>query len=491
MQLEFDALMTNRTWELVPRPRSANVVGCKWTFRIKKKPDGSVERYKARLVAKGFNQEEGVDYFDTFSPVIKPTTIRVILSIAVTRNWKLRQVDIDNAFLNGDLSETIYMDQPQGFVDSNRSSYVCKLKKALYGLKQSPRAWFQKLQHSLLQHGFKPCISDVSLFIKHHGSDVVYVLVYVDDLIITGSNSVFIDNFVKYLNSVFSLKDLGDLNFFLGIEVHRSSSSLFLSQRKYILDLLDRSNMMGAKPIASPAEPGSRLCVGGDPLTDPHLYRSIVGALQYVTITRPEISYSVNRVCQFMHSPSDHHWAAVKRILRYLKGTIDDGLLFRPSRDSRLVCFADAGWASDPDDCRSQHGFSIYFGGNLVSWSSRKQKVVARSSTEAEYRAIAFASAELIWLRQLLQEMSMSSVQAPILLCDNISATFLTANPVFHQRSKHIKIDYHFVREQVQSGELVVRHIKSVDQIADIFTKAVGTSRFKNLRFKLLVRNRP
>ncbi|KAJ9552510.1 hypothetical protein OSB04_016555 [Centaurea solstitialis] len=354
MQLEFDALMFNRTWELVPRPPATNVVGNKWIFRIKRKSDGTIERYKARLVAKGFNQEEGVDYFDTIRPVIKPTTIRLVLSIAVTNNWPLRQVDVNNAFLNGDLSETVYMDQPQGFVASDRSTYVCKLKKALYGLKQAPRAWFQTLQKSLIQHGFKPCISDTSLFIKRHGSDVVYVLIYVDDLIITGSNSSFIDELVKYLNSVFSLKDLGDLNYFLGIEVHRSSSSLLLSQRRYILDLLERSKMTGAKPIASPAEPGSRLYLGGDPMNNPALYRSIVGALQYVTITRPEIAYSVNRVCQFMHNPSEHHWTAVKRILRYLKGTLDLGLIFRPSSDSKLVCFTDAGWISDPDDCRSQ-----------------------------------------------------------------------------------------------------------------------------------------
>ncbi|CAH9095526.1 unnamed protein product, partial [Cuscuta europaea] len=247
--------------------------------------------------------------------------------------------------------------------------------------------------------------------------------------------------------------------------------------------------MADAKPISAPAEPASRLQATGDPFSDPHLYRSIVGALQYVTITRPEISYSVNRVCQFMHKPTLTHWSAVKRILRYLKGTISNGLAFGKMRDSSLVTFTDAGWASDPDDCRSQHGFSVYYGGNLVSWSSRKQQVVSRSSTEAEYRAIAFAAAELIWIRQLLQEMGTPFTPPPIILCDNLSATFLTANPVFHQRSKHIKIDFHFVREQVQSGALVVRHVRSIDQVADIFTKAVGTTRFQALCRRLLVRS--
>ncbi|CAM8993769.1 unnamed protein product [Rhodiola kirilowii] len=382
------------------------------------------------------------------------------------------------------------MDQPQGFVAPDKPMHVCKLRKALYGLKQAPRNWFQKLTGSLILHGFKASVSDPSLFVKTNGSHVVYVLIYVDDLIITGSHATFIDDFVRLLNRDFSLKDLGNLHYFLGIEIHRSKSSIHLSQQKYICDILERSHMSGAKPISSPAEPGSRLTTSGDPLSDPALYRRIVGALQYVTITRPEISYAVNRVCQFMHNPTESHWCAVKRILRYLKGTSSSGLVLHKARDSCLIAFSDAGWASDPDDCRSQHGFAIYFGGNLVSWSSRKQKVVSRSSTEAEYRAIAFTAAELIWIQQLLQEMAITIQKPPILLCDSLSATFLSANPVLHQRSKHIKIDYHFVREQVASKDLIVRHVRSLDQIADIFTKAVGNHHFRTLRDKLHVRSR-
>ncbi|CAH9115485.1 unnamed protein product [Cuscuta epithymum] len=249
--------------------------------------------------------------------------------------------------------------------------------------------------------------------------------------------------------------------------------------------------MHDARPIVSPAEPGSRLSNSGDPMAEPNLYRSVVGALQYVTITRPEISYAVNRVCQFMHAPTDIHWQAVKRILRYLKGTISTGLHLRPCTDNRLVAFSDAGWASDIDDCRSQHGFAIYYGGNLISWASKKQHVVAKSSTEAEYRAIAFTSTELIWIQQLLRELQAPLNIPPILLCDNLSATYMVANPVFHQRSKHIKIDYHFVREQVADGSLIVRHVPALDQIADIFTKAVGNSRFTSLRSKLHVDQSP
>ncbi|WMV12772.1 hypothetical protein MTR67_006157 [Solanum verrucosum] len=330
---------------------------------IKSKVDGSIECHKARLEAKGFHQDEGVDYFDTFSPVVKPTTVRLILSLAMTNKWYVQQLDINNVFLNGDLSEKVFMEQPKGFVDPHRSHFVCKLNKALYGFKQAPRAWINKLKAFLLGIGFRSCLSDSSLFVQQASKHTTYVLVYVDDLIITGSDSDFITIFIYILDQQFSLKDLGSLNYFLGIEVSPSSNGIILSQS------------------------------------------SVVGAFQYVTITRPEISYAINRVCQFMQSPTIAHWSTVKRILRYLKGSIHDGLLLRPMSDSSLVAFSDAGWISDLDDSRSQHGFALFYGGNLISWSSRKQKVVTRSSTEAEYRALAFATTELSWVQQLISEL--------------------------------------------------------------------------------------
>ncbi|WMV40073.1 hypothetical protein MTR67_033458 [Solanum verrucosum] len=490
MQIEFLALIRNKTWTLVPLPSNSNIVGCKWVYRIKRKVDGSIERHKARLVAKGFHQEEGVVYFDTFSPVVKPTTVRLILSLAVTNKWSVRQLDINNAFLNDDFFDQVFMEQPKGFVDLHRPHFVCKLNKALYGLKQAPRAWFNKLKAFLLGIGFLSCLSDSSLFVQQASKHTTYVLVYVDDLIITGSDSDFITTFIHILNQQFSLKDLGSLYYFLGIEVSPSSNGIILSQGSYICDLLRRTNMADAKHISNPTEPGSRLILSGDPLSDAHLYRSVVGALQYVTITRPEISYAVNRVCQFMQSPTVAHWSAIKRILRYLKGSIHDGLLLRPMSDSSLVTFSDAGWISDPDDSHSQHGFALFYGGNLISWSSRKQKVVARSSTKVEYRALAFATTELIWVQQLISELYSPLIAPPIVFCDNLNAQFLSRNPVIHQRSKHIRLDYHFIREMVEDQSLVVHYVSSQNQIADIFIKVVGTSRFLNLRSKLMVRSR-
>lgn len=491
MQVEYDALLCNKTWRLVPRPPAGNIVGCKWVYRVKRLADDSLARYKARLVAKGFNQEEGVDFFDTFSPVVKPTTIRLVLSVALSQHWSIRQLDINNAFLNGDLRETVYMDQPPGFVDPRFPDHVCLLQKALYGLKQAPRAWFTKLRLFLTSMGFRSCFSDTSLFVRIHGSHYTYILVYVDDLIVTGSDAAFIAKFTSALHSTFSLKDLGSLHYFLGVEVSCGPDIMHLSQQKYIRDLLSRARMLEAKPISTPADASrnTRRCL--DPVSDPTLYRQIIGSLQYATITRPEISFAVNQACQFMHSPTELAWSGVKRILRFLKRTLDHGLLLHASPNMHLAAYSDASWASDPTDFRSQHGFAVYYGGNLVSWASKKQRVVARSSTEAEFRAIAFATVEVVWLQQLLREIGHPLRHSPILFCDNLSATFMTRNPVITSRSKHIHLDYYFVREKVEANELEVRHISTTDQPADIFTKALGTSRFQFLRDKLHVHPRP
>ncbi|KAL4565709.1 hypothetical protein LXL04_029812 [Taraxacum kok-saghyz] len=488
MQSEFDALMRNRTWSLVTCPTNVNIVGCKWIYRIKRRSDGSIERHKARLVAQGYSQEEGVDYFDTFSPVIKPTTIRLVLSLAVSKGWVTRQLDINNAFLNGDLQENVYMRQPKGFEDPTKPHHVCKLHKALYGLKQAPRAWFTKLKQFLLTQGFRACQSDTSLFVHHSSKATIYVLVYVDDLIITGTSPDLIQNFINHLHRHFALKDLGALHFFLGIHIQRNPTGLVMSQEHYIHSILERTKMADAKPISTPADTSCRLVLDGDPFSDHKLYRQVIGSLQYATITRPDITYAVNRVCQYMHSPTTLHWQAVKRILRYLKETVSECLHFKASNPTRLVAFSDAGWISDKDDSRSQYGYAIFHGSNLISWTSRKQKVVARSSTEAEYRSLAYTAAELIWIQQLLTDLHAPLIHSPHILCDNIGAIFMTKNPVIRTRSKHIALDFHFIREQVESNDLSISSVSSVDQLADIFTKSLHKERLMFLRNKLQIR---
>ncbi|KAI5332873.1 hypothetical protein L3X38_023002 [Prunus dulcis] len=484
MQAEFDALLKTNTWTLVPPSSSQNIVGCKWVYRIKHTADGSVERYKARLVAKGFHQQEGLDYTETFSPVAKPVTIRLFLSLAVQFDWFLNQLDVSNAFLHGSLKEDVFMEQPPGFLDSTTPHYVCKLNRSLYGLKQAPRAWYEELFHSLLQLGFRSSQADSSLFIKN-APYLVFILVYVDDILVTGRSSLACHQVIKQLSSIFPVKDLGPVHYFLGLEVHRSSQGLALSQTKYAYDLLQRTDFLGAKPCSTPLG-SSKLDLDSPALSDPTFYRSTVGALQYLTWTRPDLAFAVNQVCQHMHNPRESHLAAVKRILRYLKGTLHLGLWFKKGQPL-LQAFSNADWAGCPVDRRSTSGLCVFLGPNLLSWSAKKQTTVARSSTEAEYRSVALAAAELVYLAKLFKDIGFFLGTPPLLWVDNQSAISLASNPVFHARTKHVEVDYHFTRELVQNGSFRLHYVCSSNQLADIFTKSLSSSRFVYLRSKLSV----
>ncbi|BFG36388.1 hypothetical protein CerSpe_226620 [Prunus speciosa] len=492
MSEEINALLRNQTWSLVPPSPTHIPVGCKWVFRIKRHSDGTIERYKARLVAKGFHQRPGIDYFETFSPVVKPATIRTVLSLAVSRRWSLRQLDVKNAFLHGFLQEDVYMVQPPGFVNPAHPTHICKLHKSLYGLKQAPRAWFNRISTFLLSLGFSRSLADSSLFIFQQGSHTIFLLLYVDDIVITGSDPSLLQTFISLLSRQFDIKDLGPLSYFLGLQVVSHDGALHLNQLKYVHDLLHKSNLLHAKPPSTPIAAKSVLTANdGDLLTSPTEYRELVGSLQYLTLTRPYISFAVNTVAQFMSSPRSPHMVAVKRILRYVKGTIDFGLHFTPqSPSTRLIVYSDADWAGCPDSRRSTTGYLIYLGSNLISWCSKKQPTVSRSSAESEYRALAHACAESSWLCSLLYELGVR-LHFPVLMhCDNLSTTYMAANPVFHARTRHIELDYHFVREKVALGSHQVCFIPSVDQQADLLTKPLHKPRHHLLCSKL-VRPRP
>lgn len=490
MGSEFNALQQNGTWSLVPPRSDMNILPSKWVFKLKRRSDGSIERRKARLVANGFHQQEGIDYTETFSPVVKHSTIRTVISLAVHHKWPIRQLDVQNAFLHGILSEEVYMRQPSGFIDPNYPHYVCKLHKSLYGLKQAPRAWFQRFSDYLEELGFEESKADYSLFTFHQGAVIIILLIYVDDILITGNNSAHVSALIRNLGRLFAMKDLGPLHFFLGIEAMYDSGGLYLTQTKYIMDLLHRTKFQDVKPISSPAQSGQKLSMyDGDSIPDPSEYRSVVGALQYLTLTRPDISFAVNQVCQFMHLPTTIHWKAVKRILRYLKQTYDHGLFYQPG-SLKLEAYSDADYAGNPDDRHSTGGYCIYFGYNPVSWSSKKQRTVSRSSTEAEYRQLAYTAAEISWFRSLFKDLGVS-LTTPTIWCDNISSICLASNPVFHARTKHLEVDYHYVRDKVVRKELDVRYICTTDQVADVFTKGLSSSHFKLLTNKLMVRSRP
>ncbi|GJX40060.1 ribonuclease H-like domain-containing protein [Tanacetum coccineum] len=488
---EYNALVKNGTWILVPRPSDVNLVRSMWLFKHKFHADGTLSRYKARLVANGSNQQHGVDFDETFSPVVKPATIRTVLSLAVSRQWPIHQLDVKNAFLNGDLSETVYMHQPPGFVDSRYPNHVCLLQRSLYGLKQAPRAWFQRFAGYATRAGFSPSRCDSSLFIYTQGSQVAYLLIYVDDIILTASSPVLLQQIVDSLHKEFDMTDLGALNYFLGISAVRHPTGLFLSQKKYARQLLERAHMVNCNPSRTPIDTDSKLGPDGVPVQDPTLYRSLAGGLQYLTFTRPDLSYAVQQVCLYMHDPREPHFAALKRIMRYVQGTLELGLQLYASATTSLVGYTDADWAGCPSTRRSTSGYCVFLGDNLLSWSAKRQHTISRSSAEAEYRGVANVVAETAWIRNLLRELHSPLLTATLVYCDNVSAVYMSANPVQHQRTKHIEIDIHFVRDMVKAGHVRVLHVPSRFQYADIFTKGLPSALFEDFRSSLSVRPPP
>lgn len=387
--------------------------------------------------------------------------------------------------------DNVYTVQPPGFVDPSKPSHVCKLNKALYGLKQAPRAWYMELKTHLLALGFRNTISDSSLFVFCDHQVTIYLLVYVDDIVITSNNPTALQNCISNLAARFSLKDLGPLTYFLGIEVLHTSKGIFLNQQRYIKDLLLKANMDECNSIPTPLPTNPPLTVKGKPLENPTTYRTLLGSLQYLSLTRPDISYTVNKLAQYMQRPTYDHWHHLRRLLRYLSGTSALGLTIHANSPSTLHAYSDANWARDRDDYLSTTAYIIYLGRNPISWASRKQRTRARSSTEVEYRAIAATAAELLWLRNILTELGHSSSQTPVVYSDNAGATYVCANPVFHSKMKHLALDYHFVREQVQKGLLRVSYISAQDQLADALTKPLPRTTFQYLITKIQLSTSP
>ncbi|KAL4292078.1 hypothetical protein GQ457_14G019000 [Hibiscus cannabinus] len=485
---ELIALDRNKTWEIVSLPPGKQAIGCKWVYKTKLKSDGTLERYKARLVAKGYTQQPGIDYFDTFSPVAKITTIRTLLTVAATNNWFLEQLDVNNAFLHGFLNEEVYMLLPPG-VSSSIPNAVCKLNKSLYDLKQASRQWNERLTSALSQQSFRQAKSDASLFTKGEGSDFIALLIYVDDVVIVSPNSTEISLIKQFLHDSFKIKDLGKLKFFLGFEVARSPKGINFCQRKYTLDLLKDSGFLESKPVSTPILPSHKLSrQKGVLLEDPTSYRKLIGKLIYLINTRPDIAFAVQYLSQFLSAPTDFHLTVVHRILMYLKGTPGQGLFFPADNQLKISAFSDSDWASRPDSRRSITGFCVFLGNSLISWKSKKQQTVSRSSTEAEYRALASVTCELQWLTYFLSDLHIVLPSAT-LYCDNLSAIKIAENPVYHERTKHIEIDCHLVREKLQQRMFILLPVSSHNQLADCFTKALSATNFSVSISKLGLQN--
>lgn len=480
MNDEYSAIIKNKTYELVPRPPGANIINSLWLYKHKFDANGVFRKPKARLVADGKTQEQGIDFTETFSPVVKPATIQTLLHIALVHDWPVNQLDVQNAFLHGKLEETVYMFQPPGFVDKSKPNHVCKLNRSIYGLKQAPRAWNARFVNFITNQGFKRSKNDTSLFTYAKNGTRAYLILYVDDIVITASTSELRNSVIAALKMEFPITDEGQISSFLGISAQFNDKGLFLNQSRYAEEIIERAGMKECKPCATPVDLKAKLSdKEGKAVDNPTEYRSMAGALQYLTFTRHDISYAVQQICLFMHDLREHHLAALKRVLRYLQGMKHLGLQLLKHQKMSMTAYSDADWAGCPSTRRSTSGFCIYLGDNLISWSAKRQLTVSRSSAEAEYKGVANAVAEACWLRNLLLEMDYHIPQATIVYCDNISAVYLSSNPVQHQRTKHIEIDINFVREKVQLGQVCVLHVPSELQYADIFTKGLPTSLFQ------------
>lgn len=484
MQVEIDTIERNNTWILADLPPGHRPIGLKWVYKVKKDPEGNVVKHKARLVAKGYIQRKGIDYDEVFAPVARLDTVRMLLALSTKENWDVHHLDVKSAFLNGELYEEVYVTQPEGFVKEGHEQKVYKLLKALYGLRQAPRAWNACLDKSLKELGFSRCQHEQAVYTKFEDGDVTIVGVYVDDLLVTGSNRSKVEEFKLRMNQQFEMSNLGLLSFYLGIEVNQASSFTTLKQSAYARKLLEKSGMMYCNPSKFPMEHKLQLDKDeGGKLVDATEYRCIVGSLRYLTHTRPDISYAVGVVSRFMASPTTKHQQAMKHILRYIKGTIDYGLVYiKEGRNSELHGFSDSDLAGDVIDRRSTGGMCFYLNQSLISWSSQKQRVVALSSCEAEYMAATTAACQSVWLRGLLQEITGKQIGPVILHVDNKSAIDLIKNPGQHGRSKHIDVRFHYIRECIDHGKLVVKHVVTQEQRADILTKALGRIRFEEMR---------
>jgi hypothetical protein len=395
---EYQSIIKNDVWEIVPRPKNKDVVSSKWIFKIKLVANGSILKYKARFVTGGFSQKEGIDYEEKFSPVSRYTSIRTIISLAAKMKWKLHQMDIKKTFLDGVIEEEVYIEQPQGFEVEDRKNHVCKLNKALYRLKQAPRAWYGRIDNFLTRLGFTKNKEDSNPYFKVMNNELVIFLLYVDELFLTGEENI-ITECKKKIVKEFEMKDLGLMNYFLGLEVWQSPERIFLNQGKYAVEILKRFNMLECKSMNTPMETKLNLLVDtSSELIDATLYRQIIGSPMYLMNTRPHICFVMNTLSQFMVEPRDVQLISAKHVMRYLKGTLDYGLSYDGDHDFTLSGYTDSDWAGSVSDRKSTLGCCFSLGLAMISWKSRKQSSISLSIAEAEYIVACSASCEAIWL---------------------------------------------------------------------------------------------
>jgi hypothetical protein len=483
---EMTSIEASGTWKLVDLPRGVKPIGLKWVFKTKKDASGVITKHKARLVAKGYVQQQGIDFDEVFAPVARLESVRLLLAHAASQGWAVHHMDVKSAFLNGVLQEQVYVEQPPGFVLKEHENKVLHLVKALYGLRQAPRAWYAKLDSSLIELGFQRSNFEHAVYFRGSGDHRLVVGVYVDDLVIAGGNSNDIDKFKQQMKSKFQMSDLGLLHYYLGLEVTQSEAGITVCQSAYAAKILESAGLVGCNTSHTPMEQRLKLSKQSSaPAADPTRYRSIVGSLRYLVNSRPDLAYAVGYVSRFMEKPTTERLAAVKRVLRYVAGTLHFGCHYQRGKDVGLVGYSDSDMAGDIDTRKSTTGVGFFLGGSIITWQSQKQRVVALSSCEAEYIAAATAACQGVWLARLLAELKGEEVSTFTMKIDNESAIALSRNPVFHDRSKHIDVKFHYIRECIEDNRIQLQSIKTEEQLADILTKALGRDRFCELRSRL------
>ena len=489
MQDELNSMYANKVWDLIDLPPGRKAIGNKWVLKVKTNADGSIERYKARLVAKGFTQEEGVDYKDTFSPVVKFNSIRLILAIVANLDLELHQMDVKTAFLNGDLSEEIYMKQPDSFVVEGQEHKVCRLKKSIYGLKQASRQWYLKFHNAITNFGFVMMHEDHCVYLYHSKSKFAILTLYVDDILMASDCLSLLKTIKEWLSSTFDMKDMGEAAYILGVKIlrNRQARLLALSQESYIDKVLARFNMTNSKPMSSPLAPDCNVSEAMCPSTPQEKedmkkvpYLNAIGSLMYAMLcTRPDISQAVGLLARYSSNPGPQHWKCIKRILRYLKGTKDYWLCYQSNKPD-LHGYSDADWGGDRDSCKSTSGYIFLLNNGAISWSSKKQTCTALSTMEAEFVSSAAAVQEALWIGYFMRSLeSIISIERPItIFCDSMAALAYTKDPKYHGKTKHIGMKYHFVRDAIQEGEVKLEYISTALMVADPLTKPLPPTQF-------------
>ncbi|GBN11147.1 Retrovirus-related Pol polyprotein from transposon TNT 1-94 [Araneus ventricosus] len=483
---EMKSLQKNETWKLVTPPSGKKVIGCRWTFKAKYDSKGNIERYKARLVAQGFSQKFGTDYDETFAPVVTYTTIRTFLAAAAYKNLNVTHVDIKTAFLHGNLEDEVYMSQPEGYIEAGQEQKVCKLNKAIYGLKQAARAWHLKIGESLIKYGFEQSKADPCLFKFANNGNPMYIIVYVDDLLIAGKDED-IRKIIKELEEEYELKNLGEVNYYLGINIERTKEGNFaLNQKNKIEEIVEKFNLKEAKPTNIPMDPNYLKQGEDDLLPNNTQYIKAVGALLYIaTVSRPDIAVAVNILSRRNEKPRERDWNAVKRIIRYLKTTAELKLIINMDKEPILTAFCDADWANDKSDRKSTSGSVFKLGNCTIQWMSKRQNCVALSSTEAEYVSAANTAQVVIWLINLTKDLDLPQSLPVTIYEDNQSCIKLSQSDKYHSRTKHIDVKFHHIRHLRETGIIELEYCQSKEMTADILKKPLPRPAFEHHRTNL------